>query len=108
MNDPRGSYWRRWDLHVHSPYSELNNGFGLDFDTYAKELLVKAKDYGIACVGITDYFLIDGYKRLIELINDDSRLNALTQSTICRLRQTATRLAEHRISLLYDCTTCRY
>lgn len=77
MNDPRGSYWRRWDLHVHSPYSELNNGFGSDFDTYAKELLVKAKDYSIACVGITDYFLIDGYKRLMELINDDSRLNAL-------------------------------
>lgn len=30
------------------------------------------------------------------------------QSTICRLRQTATRLAEHRISLLYDCTACWY
>ncbi|AAM71733.1 MAG TPA: hypothetical protein DEB17_05835 [Chlorobaculum sp.] len=40
-------------------------------------MLVKAKDYGIACVGITDYFLINSYKRLIELINDDSRLNAL-------------------------------
>lgn len=44
---------------------------------HKEELLVKAKDYGIACVGITDYFLINSYKRLIELINDDSRLNAL-------------------------------
>lgn len=77
MNDPRGSYWRRWDLHVHSPFSELKNGFGTDFDNYAKELLIRAKDNGIACVGITDYFLVDGYKRLRELIDDDTKLESL-------------------------------
>ena len=35
---PRGSEWRRWDLQVHTPYSELNNGFGHDFEAYAKAL----------------------------------------------------------------------
>ena len=79
MNDPRGSYWRRWDLHVHSPYSDLNNGFGADFEVYAKELLTKAKDNGIACVGITDYFLIDGYKALRELIDNDMKLGELLE-----------------------------
>ncbi len=77
MNDPRGSYWRRWDLHVHTPYSELNNGFGDDFDTYAKELLTRAKDNDIACIGITDYFLIDGYKALRKIVDEDTKLEAL-------------------------------
>ena len=77
MNDPRGSYWRRWDLHVHSPFSELNNRFGADFDNYAKELFTRARDNGIACVGITDYFLVDGYKQLKELIDDDTKLRSL-------------------------------
>lgn len=81
MNNPRGSYWRRWDLHVHSPYSELYNGFGSDFDRYAKELLTKAKDSGIACVGITDYFLVDGYKQLRRLIDDDTKLESILGSS---------------------------
>jgi hypothetical protein len=34
---PRGSEWRRWDLHVHTPFSALNNGFGDDFEAYAKK-----------------------------------------------------------------------
>lgn len=21
MNDPRGSAWRKWDLHIHTPFS---------------------------------------------------------------------------------------
>jgi len=79
MNDPRGSCWRRWDLHVHSPFSELNNGFGTDFNDYAKELLTRAKNNGIACVGITDYFLVDGYKKLRELIDDDAILKSTVE-----------------------------
>lgn len=27
MNDKRGSIWRKWDLHVHSPASALYNEF---------------------------------------------------------------------------------
>ena len=27
MNDPRGSLWRKWDLHVHTPYS-IVQGYG--------------------------------------------------------------------------------
>ncbi len=60
----RGSEWRRWDLHVHTPYSILNNQFGSDFDTYVVSLFTKAIELEIAAIGITDYFSINGYKKI--------------------------------------------
>ena len=70
----RGSIWRRWDFHIHTPYSELNNQFGIDpneesdversFDKYVRLLFEKAIESGVAAIGITDYFSIEGYKRI--------------------------------------------
>ena len=73
MRIERGSEWHIWDFHVHTPYSRLNNGFGFDptrddseekFDEYVKTLFTKAVHKGIVAIGITDYFFIDGYKRI--------------------------------------------
>lgn len=77
MHIERGSTWNKWDFHVHTPYSILNNQFGFDpdpewksdvteFDNYVKTLFTKAVDKGIVAIGITDYFSIDGYKRIFE------------------------------------------
>lgn len=77
---PRGSEWRKWDLQVHTPFSALNNGFGTDFSTYAKQLIQKACDGEIAVVGITDYFTIQGYSALRTLLADDKALEALVGS----------------------------
>ena len=74
---PRGSEWRRWDLHVHTPYSALNNQFGDNFDAYAKELFTKAVEKEVAVIGVTDYFLIDGYKQLKALQQNDMKLDGL-------------------------------
>lgn len=74
---PFGAEWRRWDLHVHSPASVLNNGFGSDFDAYAKELFGRAVAAEIAAIGITDYFGIGGYVQLRGLLDDAQRLEAL-------------------------------
>src|SRR6266849_1001909 len=63
---PKGSEWRKWDLHVHTPASVLNNGFGSDWDAYVKNLFTILISKKIAVVGITDYFNIDGYKKLTE------------------------------------------
>jgi hypothetical protein len=73
----RGSEWRRWDLHVHTPESALNNGFGEDFDSYAKALFERAIDREIAVIGVTDYFTISGFRRLRELQADEARLPEL-------------------------------
>jgi hypothetical protein len=63
---PRGSEWRRWDLHIHSPLSILNNQFPhLPDGTPDWELYIKRiEELDVAVVGVTDYFTIDGYRAL--------------------------------------------
>lgn len=70
----RGSTWKKWDFHVHTPYSILNNGYGFNpyesyegkdpFDEYVVRLFTKAVEQNISAIGITDYFSIEGYKRI--------------------------------------------
>jgi ABC-type lipoprotein export system ATPase subunit len=62
----RGSEWRKWDLHVHTPFSYLNNQFGSNFDDYVQQMFKKAIENNIAAIGITDYFSIEGYKKIKE------------------------------------------
>lgn len=57
---PRGSEWRTWDLHLHSPGTKLADQYkadGKEWDIYCKKL----QDSGVAAFGITDYFSTDGY-----------------------------------------------
>jgi ABC-type lipoprotein export system ATPase subunit len=58
----QGSLWRRWDLHVHSPES-----FEQDFGGWDDYVAALSKVEGVAVLGVTDYFTIDGYRRLREL-----------------------------------------
>jgi len=75
---PKGSEWRKWDLHVHTPESALNNGFGADWDEYVKQLFTKSLTHDIAAIGITDYFTIEGYKKLKnEYLNNNTKLKEL-------------------------------
>ena len=80
----RGSEWHRWDFHVHTPYSVLNNNFcdemGCDeykdknnFEEYVINLFRRALDNDINAIGITDYFWIEGYKKLREEYLLDSK-----------------------------------
>ncbi len=63
---PRGSEWRKWDLQVHTPASHLNNQFGDDWDVYVQNLFRAAISKDIAVIGLTDYFTVDGYKKVKE------------------------------------------
>jgi len=74
---PGGSEWRKWDLHVHTPYSVLNNGFKVEFEAYARDFFTKAVEKEIAVVGVTDYFCIEGYKRLCALQQSPAELDRL-------------------------------
>lgn len=78
----RGSEWKKWDLQVHTPYSVLNNQFGNDWNFYVKNLINKAIKNDIAVVGITDYYSVNGYKTLLEILNDEIKLSTIFQEEI--------------------------
>jgi len=78
MNISRGSVWRKCDFHIHTPYSALENQFDGDFDKYVQNLFKKAIEKNISIIGITDYFTIDGYKKIKnEYLDDQAKLKAL-------------------------------
>ncbi|MEQ0584329.1 TrlF family AAA-like ATPase [Pantoea dispersa] len=60
---PNGSDWRKWDLHVHTPQSSLENQYGTDWDAYLSA--IEAFGDEIAVMGATDYCTITGYERLL-------------------------------------------
>ena len=60
---PNGSDWRKWDLHVHTPQSSLENQYGNDWDAYLSA--IEAFSDEIAVMGATDYCTITGYERLL-------------------------------------------
>jgi ABC-type lipoprotein export system ATPase subunit len=60
-NYPRGSEWRRWDLHVHSPSSCDYSG---NWEQFFKQLENAKCDV----IGINDYCCISGYKKVKERI----------------------------------------
>lgn len=57
----RGSEWRRWDLHVHTPGTALNDQFG----SWEEFLAIIRNRRDIAVIGVTDYLTIDNYKRMV-------------------------------------------
>lgn len=54
----RGSEFRKWDLHIHSPYTVLNNQFDKlsDGSPDVEKFIQKIRDEGISAVGLTNYF----------------------------------------------------
>lgn len=60
----RGLEWRKWDLQVHTPASHLNNKFGEDWDVYVQALFRATIAKDLAFIALTDYFTIDGYKKV--------------------------------------------
>ena len=58
----KGSEWRKWDLHLHSPCTKLSDAFKLSesgeiWDVYC----LKLYDSDVQAFGIADYFSADGY-----------------------------------------------
>ena len=58
-----GSTWRRWDLHIHTPDTILNDQFD-DWD----EFLTAIEDQDdVKVLGVTDYFSITNYSKLKQI-----------------------------------------
>jgi len=61
----RGSVWRKWDLHIHTPASSLEHSLGDSFDIYVERLIDAIKTHDISAIATADYFTIEGYKNLL-------------------------------------------
>ena len=74
----RGSEWRRWDLHIHTPESRLGSPFGgLTWEEYVNDLEKAAAIANITVIGVTDYMTIDGYEKLATEKKDNGRLSTV-------------------------------
>jgi predicted ATPase len=64
----RGSEWRKWDLHVHTPHSLFHNYQAKEaydvWERYIKELESLPTEFKV--LGINDYLFIDGYKKILD------------------------------------------
>ncbi|HAB51774.1 MAG TPA: hypothetical protein DCE80_06330 [Ignavibacteriales bacterium] len=65
MEYPRGSEWRRWNLHVHNPASA---GYSGTYD----QVISQIKNNEASIIGINDYFTIEGYKEVVSRLGDTS------------------------------------
>lgn len=75
MNYSIGSYWRKWDLHVHTPATLVNNFYGTSEEAWEKfitDLESLPQEYKV--LGINDYLFIDGYRRLKKEKEKNNRL----------------------------------
>src|SRR5258706_12396638 len=55
-----GSEWRRWDLHIHTPGTALNDQFG-DWEGYLAAIEANRE---VKAIGVTDYMTITNYSKL--------------------------------------------
>ncbi|MGE5559673.1 MAG: TrlF family AAA-like ATPase [Chloroflexota bacterium] len=72
---PRGSEWRRWDLHIHTPGTARSDGFTgatIDekWDRFYSDIAAYIGDgtdpaKAVSVIGITDYLSLDNYLRVV-------------------------------------------
>uniref|UniRef100_UPI003FA60E9A TrlF family AAA-like ATPase n=1 Tax=Lactiplantibacillus plantarum TaxID=1590 RepID=UPI003FA60E9A len=59
-NQNRGSEWRKWDLHIHSPFTWVNNNYpSNDKDLIIDKFINTVTDSGLDVIGLTNYFKFD-------------------------------------------------
>ena len=76
MNYERGSEWRRWELHIHTPETKKNDCFeGSNINEKWDKFYESVNNYigdgsdpqkNIAVIAITDYLSIDNFKKVVE------------------------------------------
>lgn len=86
-NYPKGAVWRKWDLHVHTPFSVYQK-YGEDneetWESYIQDLENLPGEFSV--IGINDYLFIDGYKKLANEQQLKGRLSNLKLLPVIEFR----------------------
>ena len=108
---PIGSEWRRWDLHIHTPETNKEDGYSGStpeekWETFYQNIADYVGDgtdpsKTIAVMGITDYVTIENYKKVIA----DNRLPECVKLVIPNIEMRMTPIATQtavNIHFLFD------
>lgn len=72
----RGSEWRKWDLHIHTPETAKNDQYENSDDVWEKYIDALEKS-DVTVFGITDYFSMDNYYKVLQF-QAEGRLDGKT------------------------------
>lgn len=103
---PRGSEWCRWDLHIHTPKSIIQNYSGDNqaaWDAFIIKLASLPSD--IKVIGITDYLFCDGYEYLLTRRSEIPNIELIIPNIEFRLNTfsgTASNTKRHNFHVLFD------
>ncbi len=105
-NFPRGSEWRKWDLHLHTPKSIIQH-FGGDnqaaWDTFIRKIASLPSE--IKVIGVTDYLFCEGYEYLVSRRGEIPNIELLIPNIEFRLDTFSGRegnTKRHNFHVLFD------
>jgi len=82
----RGSIWRKWDLHLHTPSSIIQDFGGDNPATWNKYIeALKSLSPDISTIAVTDYLFLDGYRKLLDRKNEFPNISLLIPNIEFRL-----------------------
>jgi predicted metal-dependent phosphoesterase TrpH len=103
---PKGSEWRKWDLHVHTPLSVVQD-YGGDnptvWDKFVRKLASLPPEMSV--LGITDYLFIDGYEKLLSRKQEFPNIKLIIPNIEFRLNTfsgTVNNTKRHNFHILFD------
>lgn len=75
----RGSEWRKWDLHIHTPNS-ICQQYGNTTNNWDKFIsALENLPADVKVIGITDYYFIDGYEKVMQYKLKNDRLKNINK-----------------------------
>lgn len=106
MKYPKGSEWRKWDLHIHTPKSIVQNYGGDSEEAWNRFIQsIASLPPEIKVIGITDYLFIDGYEHLLTRRSEIPNIDLVVPNIEFRLNTfsgTASNTKRHNFHVLFD------
>lgn len=103
---PKGSEWRKWDLHLHSPKSIIQH-YGGDTQAAWDAFVLKIASLPpeVKAIAITDYLFCDGYEYLLARKDEIPNIELIILNIEFRLNTfsgTANNTKRHNFHILFD------
>ncbi len=105
-NYPKGSEWRKWDLHIHTPKSIIQHYGGdtkVAWDAFIQKLASLPPE--VKAMAVNDYLFCDGYEHLLTRKSEIPNIELIIPNIEFRLNTfsgTANNSKRHNFHVLFD------